>query len=219
MSKLRYISAKLLEQHAINRRLGECAEPDNSIAIMKRLVKRAGQTALSISAFTELQADLHEGLSLRAIAYRRQSSTATECRRRKQELHRMRLGVIAVQLHDNLRRDGGATIDPATGFALRIEHGYLVSVRDFGRSMSTLPTPDQVFSWLMDHATALDVHFPGSWRSRSTGLFWLDMNRWFESRSDAIVFGALQGEEAFFDLSRQESIALPRPLEDDGAAA
>lgn len=211
MPRLRYLSHEILTQLADSSVKAPASMPNRDEL---SLLNRAAQLILTAADYAELLGDVGDELTFRQIATRRSTSAATEWRRRPKLLAAIQQAYLAVRLTDKLGEGQGITLDPRSGLPLSdsLGTGYLVSIKQSGRSFRQQPTPYEALQWLQEQRACLGSYYPGAWIGdpSTSEKYCLDMNVWVTSETVAMEFAIEQKQQAIFDLRANSTLWVAR---------
>lgn len=124
-----------------------------------------------------------------------------------------RLHEMAVLLRDAVRRETGGTVDPRTCRYADLRHGYMVSLRRFGRRFTHSPSVREVYEWLTEIAVEAvegeEDRYLGVWRDPSSGDCSCDMTVVIDTHAQSIRRGVEERQLCIYDNARRQLHALP----------
>lgn len=124
-----------------------------------------------------------------------------------------RITDIAILLHSAVLLGTDCTVDPRTATYASLRHGYLVSIRRFGRCFDGSPSIADIREWLDDIVQDIAVYeeplYLGVWRHPVTGVFCFDANVLLNTLPEAIEGGIEEGQHSIFDNAGWQPVPVP----------
>ncbi len=106
----------------------------------------------------------------------------------------------------------GMTLDRA-GLPVEFEDGYLVSLDKYGTKLPVVALTPELFELLLENYCFIaetlwrsedTPHYVGVWVHDS--FVYIDINRWFEDRDEALEFARENGQLAVWDCANKREI-------------
>lgn len=131
--------------------------------------------------------------------------------------------VPAVELLDALRTDGGFTWDPSTGHLLRAGDriGWAIARPGTERIIGVTLDPEafagELSVLLADYAADIDAGaLVGGWHSPERDVWMVELTDvYVVDEGQAVLLGALRGQESVFNLGTGASVNVPDVLAED----